>query len=59
MTSDHGLDRQDELLIAVALSELAREWATTEPVNTERACELGRGISRATGSICRRNLRLD
>ncbi len=37
MAPDHTLDRQDELLIAVALGEFAREWESAEPLNAERA----------------------
>lgn len=49
MAHDHTLDRQDELLVAVALFEYSREWATAKPVNAERAWFLCRVICERHG----------
>lgn len=38
MLSDHELHPQDELLIAVVLSEYARKWGNAEPANTWELC---------------------
>lgn len=43
------LPPQDELLIAVALHGYAREWASAEPRNAERAWELCVAICESHG----------
>lgn len=44
MAPEYTLNRQDELLIAVALFDYSREWAEAEPWNAERAWFLCRVV---------------
>lgn len=51
MVPTHTLNRPNELLIAVALFEYSREWATAEPANSEQAWFFCRVIYERHGII--------